>query len=144
MSPQLITGSSEGMWNSAHHHLQRATQRHKTSADFRFTQTSDLRVGQKVWLSTRDMSLRQPCKKLNPRYIGPFTIEERTIRSSIIFISHLNIEITLRFMFLSSNHITHLSMFPQNLVPGRHCLNGRMLYISGTGDPGFYTTWEEI
>ncbi len=68
---------SERVWDEAHHHLQRARRRCKMTADLRRSDSPPYQTGQKVWLSTRDIRLRLPCKKLAPRYVGPFTIQKQ-------------------------------------------------------------------
>ncbi|KAI2654711.1 Transposon Tf2-6 polyprotein [Labeo rohita] len=65
---------SEETWDQAHVHLQRAVHRTRIQADRRRRPNPLYEPGQWVWLSTRDLRLRLPCKKLSPRYVGPFKI----------------------------------------------------------------------
>ncbi len=59
---------SERVWDAAHHQLQRALRRRKMTAELRCSANPIYQPGQKVWLSTRDIRLRTPCKKLSPRF----------------------------------------------------------------------------
>ncbi|KAK3556473.1 hypothetical protein QTP70_008335 [Hemibagrus guttatus] len=65
---------SERVWDSAHVHLQRAVRSQVIQANRRRRPHPPYQPGQRVWLSTWDLKLWLPSRKLSPRYVGPFKI----------------------------------------------------------------------
>ncbi|XP_051516686.1 uncharacterized protein LOC127419376 [Myxocyprinus asiaticus] len=65
---------SEAVWDQAHVHQQCAINRGKEQADHHRCPSPNYVPGQWMWLSTRDLCLRLPCKKLSPS--GPRVEEE--------------------------------------------------------------------
>uniref|UniRef100_A0A4W5NN11 Integrase catalytic domain-containing protein n=1 Tax=Hucho hucho TaxID=62062 RepID=A0A4W5NN11_9TELE len=68
---------AEETWDAAHVHLQRAVVRQKASADRHRSEAPVFAPGDRVWLSTRNLPLRLPCRKLGPRFVGPFKVLRR-------------------------------------------------------------------
>ncbi|KAJ8369409.1 hypothetical protein SKAU_G00094370 [Synaphobranchus kaupii] len=65
------------VWKRVRASLLRASAGQKASADRHRHLGPSYRVGQRVWLSTRDLPLRVESRKLAPRYVGPFKIIRR-------------------------------------------------------------------
>ncbi|KAL0195210.1 hypothetical protein M9458_008782, partial [Cirrhinus mrigala] len=105
---------SERVWDLAHHHHQRAVRQHKRFADVRRRPAPAYQPGDQVWLSTRDLCLHQPCRKLSPRYIGPFKILRRI--NDVTF----QLQLPPRYRIQPTFHVSLLKPFysPATETPG--------------------------
>lgn len=65
-------------WIKAHQCLLRTASQHRKMADRQRTKGSSFQVGQRVWLSTKNLSLSSGCRKLYPRSVGPFPFAKIT------------------------------------------------------------------
>ncbi|KAK3524931.1 hypothetical protein QTP86_011496 [Hemibagrus guttatus] len=75
---------SQGVWERVHVRLQRAVRRQRIQADRHRRPHPAYQVRQRVWLSTRNLRLKMPCRKLSPKFIGPFEIIRQPVHSSAV------------------------------------------------------------
>ncbi|KAI4885455.1 hypothetical protein NFI96_014403 [Prochilodus magdalenae] len=68
---------SEEVWEQTHRRIESVAQRQKEQADKHRGSTPVYSPGDRVWLSSRDLRLPGGCKKLSPKYIGPYRIVSR-------------------------------------------------------------------
>jgi hypothetical protein len=93
--------------------MERAQQQQKKSYDKRVDPAPDFKVGDKVWLSSRNIITRRKAKKLDDKRMGPFTIEAKI--GSLAYRLSLPHQMNIHPVF----HVSLLSKYSPNTIEGR-------------------------
>ncbi|CAJ0927859.1 unnamed protein product [Ranitomeya imitator] len=72
MPEESFCGNLKKVWTSVHHNLKQAI-KYKKYFDKRRREVTFV-VGDMVWLSSRNLRLKIPSKKLGPKFVGPFIV----------------------------------------------------------------------
>ena len=75
-SAQAFVKRCKRTWSRARTQLLRYSDAFKKQADRHRSAAPAYKVGQRVMLSTRNLPLKSPCRKLNSRFVGPFSISK--------------------------------------------------------------------
>lgn len=121
------------MWKRAHECLQRTIKRQSFQANWLRHPHPVYQVGQQVWVSTRNLKLQLPCRKLSPRFIGPFEIPQQInpVAYHLTLPSTYHISPTFHVSLLKPAHGTH-SQNPSGQEPPSSLGDWRGLGISST------------
>nr|XP_054594019.1 uncharacterized protein LOC129160947 [Nothobranchius furzeri] len=99
--PQFIR-QARRTWSLTSAALRRTAERNRRLADRHRRPTPSYAPGQSVWLSTCNINLKNSCKKLSPRFIGPFKI------SAIINPSSVRLDLPASMKTHPIFHVSHI------------------------------------
>ncbi|XP_029629123.1 uncharacterized protein LOC115206378 [Salmo trutta] len=110
-----MSGSgAQEVWNNAHVKLQHSVHRQKEQADHHHSETPVFHPGDSIWLSTRNLPLHLPCKKLSPQFVGPFKVFQR--------VNEVTYRLVVSGCLAYAVTMTHLHPPPRHQgEPGIHC-----------------------